>query len=192
MPTNHQKTDQTYPLTPSWDPLEVALDPLDPSTSPLTSLDPLAHLYCLANHQRTYQMSALTPWDPLDIPIDSWDPRSVPSLTPLLTLRPSQITNRLVGHLYFCTVYPCFWFKAYQTVQCPLHLADLFRPIWSCCKEKQLFLTRRAEDQLLWTLPSTICPIVTKSWVGSPGLDWPCPSGFVVQAPGFSGTFTPK
>ena len=104
MPTNHQKTDQTYPLTPSWDRLEVPLDPLDPSTSPLTSLDPLAHLYCLANHQRTYQMSALTPWDPLDIPIDSWDPRSVPSLTPLLTLRPSQITNRLVGHLDFCRV----------------------------------------------------------------------------------------
>ena len=90
MPTNHQKTDQTYPLTPSWDPLEVPLDPLDPSTSPLTSLDPLAHLYCLANHQRTYQMSALTPWDPLhvcldaldllDIPLDSWDPRGVPLL----------------------------------------------------------------------------------------------------------------
>ena len=90
MPTNHQKTDQTYPLTPSWDPLEVPLDPLDPSTSPLTFLDPLAHLYCLANHQRTYQMSALTPWDPLhvcldaldllDIPLDSWDPRGVPLL----------------------------------------------------------------------------------------------------------------
>ena len=54
MPTNHQKTNLTYPLTPSWDPLEVPLDPLDPSTSPLTSLDPLAHLYYLANHQRTY------------------------------------------------------------------------------------------------------------------------------------------
>ena len=116
MPTNHQKTDQTYPLTPSWDPLEVPLDPLDPSTSPLTSLDPLAHLYCLANHQRTYQMSALTPWDPLHVCLDALDlldtpltpgiPEASPSYTPLLTLRPSQITNRLVGHLDFCTVYP--------------------------------------------------------------------------------------
>ena len=69
MPTNHQKTHQTYPLTP-WDPPEVLLDPLDALNALEAPLDPLELLNfpidlhgpgCLTNHQRTYQMSALTP-----------------------------------------------------------------------------------------------------------------------------------
>ena len=75
MPTNHQKTNLTYPLTPSWDPLEV---PWTPQLPPLTSLDPLAHLYYLANHQRTYQMPALTRWDPLHVCLDALDPLDIP------------------------------------------------------------------------------------------------------------------
>ena len=108
-PANHQKTHQPSPLTPG-DPLEVPLDLLDPLDALLDPLGPLnipldllAYLNCLTNHQRT-----------------SLDPR------------PSQITNRPVGHLDFCAVYPWSCFRAYQIVQCPLHLADHSRPIWSC------------------------------------------------------------
>ena len=136
-PANHQKTHQPSPLTPG-DPLEVPLDLLDPLDALLDPLGPLnipldllAYLKCLTNHQRTYQISRWPPGTPYTSALTLWYFLGFPLDAPL-DPRPSQITNRPVGHLDLCAVYPWSCFRAYQIVQCPLHLADHSRPIWSC------------------------------------------------------------
>ena len=88
-------------------PLDACLEPLgspripsylDPQTKPDYQENSWA--FC-TNHQRTYQISRLTPWDPQDVPLAPQDPLGVP-----LDLDPqtNPISKRPVGHLDFCTV----------------------------------------------------------------------------------------
>ena len=91
---------------------EIAyLDQLEHRNIPLDPLDPLDHLYCLTNHQETYQKSLLTLWDTFDVPLD-------PQIKPEY-----QETSRLD----FCIVYPwsCLKFIILSTSPCGPFLANL-------------------------------------------------------------------